>query len=340
MWCRLSGVRRLLRSVCPVLCLALLLLLVPASVLPAPGQEPPSISRLAGPNRVETAIQISADDWSDAEAGAVVLAREDEFSDAIAGGPLAAATRGPLLLTPRGSLAANVEAELRRVLPAGRTVYLLGGTAALAEPVADRLSEIGYMPVRLAGGNRYETALAVAEEAAPDPGFLTIATGNDFPDALIAGSLAATFQGGALLLSDGDELPQVVQDYLADNPDVATTTIGPAAQTAYPEAFNVGGATAADRSVAAAEAFYDRETLRPDGVALASVERFPDALAGAPHAYLSGPLPLLLTPEDALPASLTEYVTGLEAAGLSYVYGGNATINESVVDQLQAALSS
>lgn len=319
-----------------VVVVALMLL----GALPAAAQEPIDIRRIAGQNRVATAIAISNDDWADGAGGTVVLAREDGFPDALAGGPLAAGMRGPLLLTPGGALAPVVEAEIQRVLPAGGKVYLLGGLAALDQAVEDRVTDLGYAAMRLTGNSRYETALAIAREAAPEPGFITIATGNDFPDALIAGSLASTFAGGVLILTDGDTLPDVVAAYLADHEDVAQTTVGPAAAAAHPEVFNVAGATAADRSVRAARDFYDRDALRPDGVAVASVERFPDALAGAPHAYNNGSRPLLLTTEDALPQSLVDYVTELDAAGTSFVYGGNATINESVLDQLRSALES
>ncbi|HUG83250.1 MAG TPA: cell wall-binding repeat-containing protein [Euzebya sp.] len=305
------------------------------AALPAAAQET-SIVRLAGQTRVNTAIAISTDAYAPGTAERVILAREDQYADALAGGPLAAAQRGPLLLTPTSQLASVVQDELRRVLPAGGVVYLLGGPAALAPAVAEQVTELGYEVIRLGGDTRYETAVEIAGEAAPTPGFITVATGNDFPDALIAGSLATPFAGGLVLLTDGDRLPDVVADYLADNADVDVVTVGPAAATAYPGAFNVGGQTASQRSVVAAETFYP--ALEPAGVALASVAAFPDGLAGAAHAFASGPIPLLLTPADELPQSHIDYVSGLEAAGLSYVYGGNAAIHESVLDQLRTAL--
>jgi hypothetical protein len=314
--------------------------------LPASAQEPPSVVRLAGETRIETAIAISQSTFEDGAAGAVVLAREDEFADALAGAPLAARSDGgPLLVTPRNQLAPIVESEIVRVLPPGERIFLLGGEAALSTAVEDRIVELGFDAVRLQGPNRYATALAIAAEAAPAPGFITISTGNDFPDALIGGGLASAFAASVLILTDGDQLPAEVRAYLEANRDVSMTSIGPAANAALTEAasegaftlpFNVDGPDPATRSVVAAEAFYDR--LDPIGVSIASVEAFPDALAGASHAFRTGPHPLLLTPADGLPERHVEYIQTLAAAGPSYVYGGNRAVEEVVIDQLRAAL--
>lgn len=331
-----------LRPITGVLVAAALLVAGPtAPIAPALAQADlaqaaPTVARIAGDTRIETAIAISADDFAAGTAGAVVLARSDVFADALSGGPLAAATGAPLLLTTRDELVPATRAEIQRVLPAGRTVYVLGGTAALSDGVQSALSDLGYATRRLQGGNRYDTALAVAREAAPTPEFITVATGNEFPDALIAGSLATAFRGGVMVLTDGDRLPASVDAYLEAFPDAQATTVGPAAAAAYDEVFNVAGPTAADRSVVAAETFY--AALGPSGVAVASVARFPDGLAGAAHAFRQGALPLLLTPADDLPDRATAYVEGLDASGRSVVYGGPLAVGEGVVAELRAAL--
>ena len=47
------------------------------------------------------------------------------FADAPAGVPLAACKQGPLLLTDPTALTKTTENEIKRVLPAGGTVYAL-----------------------------------------------------------------------------------------------------------------------------------------------------------------------------------------------------------------------
>lgn len=110
------------------------------------------------------AIAISQARFAPDAARHVVLSRDDAFPDALAGTPLLG--DGPLLLTPTASLPGAVRAELDRVLPAGATVYLLGGPAALAPGIEDSLVAAGYDVRRLAGDDRFETSVEIAEEVA------------------------------------------------------------------------------------------------------------------------------------------------------------------------------
>ncbi|WP_347755619.1 cell wall-binding repeat-containing protein [Agrococcus sp. ProA11] len=65
---------------------------------------------------------------------------------------------------------------------------------------------------RLAGANRYETAAAVSRSAfAPGVPVVYLASGEKFPDGLSA-SAAAAHQGGPVLLTSRDSLPQSVRD--------------------------------------------------------------------------------------------------------------------------------
>ena len=97
---------------------------------------PSDVQRVSGATRIDTAIAASKDQFPTAGgAKAVVLARADNFPDALAGGPLAAKVGGPLLLTSSGALDDAVKAEIQRVAPKGSTVYILGGSAAIATGV-------------------------------------------------------------------------------------------------------------------------------------------------------------------------------------------------------------
>ena len=109
-----------------------------------------------------------------------MLARDDVFADALAGGPLAAATHGPLLLTSPGSLDPVTKAELQRVLPTGRTVYLLGGVAALPDSVASEVAALGFTTVRIAGADRFTTAVGIANVMGNSPTVFE-ASGTNFP---------------------------------------------------------------------------------------------------------------------------------------------------------------
>ena len=65
------------------------------------------VSRVAGTDRIATAVAVSQGSFPAGNAGAVVLARADDYPDALVGGPLAAAKNAPLLLTEGSTLPAS-----------------------------------------------------------------------------------------------------------------------------------------------------------------------------------------------------------------------------------------
>ncbi|HEX4901468.1 MAG TPA: cell wall-binding repeat-containing protein, partial [Acidimicrobiales bacterium] len=194
---------------------------------------PDRLTRFAGTNRIATAMVISQRSFAPGEARAVVLARADDFADALAGAPLAADKGGPLLLSP-GFGVGLAEAEIRRVLPRGGTVYLLGGPAALHPDVEGELRQMGYQLVRYAGADRFDTAVRIASAGLGNPSTIFLANGSDFPDALTAGA-AAVHRDGVVLLTQGSRMPGSTGRYLAANPGRHVALGGPAA-TAAPRA--------------------------------------------------------------------------------------------------------
>jgi len=178
-----------------------------------------SVHRYAGGDRYLTSSAVSQKLWADAAgdtattsrrpAKAVVLASGQGFADALAGVPLAAYKQGPLLLTEPTGLTKATEDEIKRVLPAGATVYVLGGQAALSSHVDAQLRADGYQVTRYAGADRYGTAMRIATSGLDNPASAVVVTGNDFADALAAGPAATgdilTSQGkpAAIVLSNG-----------------------------------------------------------------------------------------------------------------------------------------
>ena len=114
------------------------------------------------PSRPPIDVRISRSRFEEDEARHAVLARRDMFVDALSGSALTA--DGPMLFTRPDRLGSAPRAELVRVLPKGATVYLLGGTKALAAQVARDVESLGLDMVRLSGKDRVGTALAVGNE--------------------------------------------------------------------------------------------------------------------------------------------------------------------------------
>ena len=147
--------------------------------------------RIAGKNRYETAAAISKASYEYADT--VVLAYGLNYADALAGGPLAAAMKAPILLTNTNSLP-NVTVEEIKRLHAYKVV-ILGGEGVISTKVENQLKSISStMKIeRIAGANRYQTSVKIAEKIKDYNDFCRNAfyvSGTSFPDALSVSAIA------------------------------------------------------------------------------------------------------------------------------------------------------
>ncbi|WP_157965369.1 cell wall-binding repeat-containing protein [Euzebya rosea] len=302
---------------------------------PTPTPEPePFVQRLEGAGRVQTAIAVSRADFADGEASNIVLARADDYADALAGAPLAVDLHAPVLINPSDSLDGDVAAEIARALAPGGSVYLLGGESALGTTIEDTLATDGYAVVRLAGESRVETAIEIADVIG-DPTELLITNGYDFPDAMTAGA-AAGARGGAVLLTPAGVPHDAVDDYIADSgvPSSDVYAIGGPAATAYPDAVSVVGATRHATAVLVAETFFDD----PMVVGFARDDAFPDALAGGPRlARLDAPL--LLTASGDLSPDTADYLEATSSVTSAVLLGGESAISAIVQQAIEGLLN-
>lgn len=168
------------------------------------------VRRIAGTDRMGTAARVAEEVLAVAPGQYAYLALGGAagsaagWADALAVSSLAAASRRPVLLTAGDHLPAATRGALTR--GGIRRVVVVGGPAAVSEPVLEILRRRGLTVTRLAGPDRYATSTAVADALRRrDPGRTAevwVATGHDWPDALAAGPGAAA-AGGLLLLVDG-----------------------------------------------------------------------------------------------------------------------------------------
>ena len=292
------------------------------------------VKRLAGADRIATAIAISKQQFAAGKAKAVVLARSDGFADALPGTPLAVKKVAPMLLTPSTTvLDTDTDSEIRRVAPMGSTVYILGGTAAVPQTVDAVLTAEGYTPTRLAGTNRAETAVKIAA-ALGNPTTVLLATGLSFPDALSAGAAAAK-AGASVLLTNGATKYKSTDNYLASHAPSKEYAIGGPAAHAYPAATPISGTDRYETATLVAAKFF----TAPTAVGIATGLDFPDALAGGAQIGAAGG-PLLLTAKDALSAVTATYLHDNKASiTAGYVYGGTSAVADATVAQIEAALT-
>ena len=185
---------------------------VSAAVEAELGRYAPSVRRVSGADRYDTAARVSAAFFEPGVA-AVYVATGEDYPDALAAGAAAAKKGGPVLLTRKESLPASTAAELRRLR--GGAPVVMGGDGVITHLTrwhigrAARPSQGGA--ARAVGGDRYETATAATSQVAGESGHqpMFIATGDDYPDALAAGP-AANAAGGHLLLVPRGSVPAVV----------------------------------------------------------------------------------------------------------------------------------
>jgi putative cell wall-binding protein/murein DD-endopeptidase MepM/ murein hydrolase activator NlpD len=294
--------------------------------------DPPS--RWAGDDRYATAASIAAASHP-GTASTVFLAVGTNFPDAVGAGSAAATLNAPILLVEYQSVPGSTRTALQRLDP--DSVFVLGGEAAIHPDVLATVRSLlpSANVSRLAGATRYETAVAVSQEAfAPGVDTVFVVTGASFPDALVAAP-AAVVVGGPVLLVGRTTIPAAVVAEL---------------QRLSPERIIVvGGTSAVSSSVFSTLSSYADSIVRlsganryataamvsqfafPDGAATAYFavgDRFPDALAGG-AATAFNPGPLLLVEQDAIPLVIAAEVRRLDPDTI-VVFGGPAAVSESV----------
>lgn len=293
-----------------------------------------TLLRVAGSDRIATAIAASQLAFpGSASARAVVLARSDTFPDALAGAPLAASVRGPLLLTPPTEVPANVLSEIQRVLPQGSPVFLLGGFAALSAQVEQQILNAGFVAHRIQGADRYETAVQIAY-ALGNPTTLLEVDGTNFPDAMSAAA-AAIITHGALLLTDGDTLSAATRTFLSTHLGSTRFAIGGPAAHADPSSRAIVGTDRFATSVLVAQQFF----TAPSAIGLASGAAFPDALVGGPISGTAGGPLVLVPPDGNLPDGTSGYFASVAPSVLNgWLFGGPKAVTTTVADAAAQAL--
>lgn len=310
---------------------------------------PPGITRVAGTGRTETAVEISRETHAES-AGAVILARDDQYADALAGGPLALKLDGPLLLTASDALSAATRAELDRLAPT--EIVLLGGTAALSGALeADVRASYPTATVRrVRGPDRFATAAEIAGElgdAAPIA-FVTEGRHPDpargWPDALSA-SPSAAFTGRPILLTDRDTLPDATLAALDALGTAETVVVGGpgAVSDAVVERLRaeghgprrVAGATRYETSVAVVEESI-AAGMALDRVWLATGLNFPDALAAGPAVAAAGDVLLLVDGQDLSRSAAARDFLAARAGDIDsvVVLGGRQAISDDVAREV------
>lgn len=288
-----------------------------------------NLDRIFGESRFHTAVEISKEGW--AQANTVILARNDNFSDALAGVPLAKQLDAPILLTRTKYLPEETEQEIDRLK--AKRVIVLGGTLAISEEVIDHLERKGLEVERISGQTRYETAVEIANHiVTEDTTKAVVVNALDFPDAFSVASHAA-LHGLPILLTKMDELPKVTSDAIQELNITETLVIGGTLAISdkvfseLPGAERISGQTRIGTNIALLEYFG----VDTNYMYVATGNDFADSLTGSVLAAKKGRAILLV--RDKLEDETINFLENNSLKKLT-LFGGTLAISEKVEAEL------
>lgn len=286
-------------------------------------------TRIAGANRIDTAIRISQENFETASSIVLVNGSDKKLVDALTAAPLAKMHEAPILLTNETMIPENVIQEINRLTPS--KVFVIGGEASIKAASLNGLE--GMEIIRLAGNSRYETADAIANHMGTDSMEMAyLASGENFADALSLANLATRYEGPILLTRKNamtDSTKAILENaediILAGGPNSVSEDVVAGFGDDLTRLFG------ADRYATAVEV---AKRVEADNVAIASGRVAADALAVGPVLANNNEV-LLLTEKDTIPAVIHEYVKTMEPQNVT-IYGGSNTVSNAVDAQFQA----
>lgn len=286
----------------------------------------PSVDRVAGRDRYETAALLSRDTEP---GGRVFVVSGLDYPDALAAAAKAGHTGGAVLLTQPGALSAPTREALLQLEPS--EIVVVGGTRAVSDEVLTELRTLGPTVRRVAGVDRYDTAAAISGLAPTRTGgTVYVATGEGFPDALAAAGQAGQREAPILLVRT-DSVPGPTLEALeALHPRRIVVAGGPGAVSdgvfgqLEDHAWIVERRGGANRYETAALLAQDTQPGRVLHVGTGS--NFADSLAAAPVSAAARGAVLLVS-DQRVPAATAEVIGDLKPQRI-VLAGGTAVVSE------------
>ncbi|MGM0843738.1 MAG: S8 family serine peptidase [Bacillota bacterium] len=173
------------------------------------------VLRIAGANRTETSIEVAKK--ITAKPTEVFLASGTNFADALSIGGHATEKQIPIVLTNSVDVpSASFVSYLKET--GIKKVTIIGGEKVVSPKFVSALKAKGVTEIkRIAGNDRYETSVKVAESFYPGGKGAALASGKVFPDAL-SGSHLAYHKGVPVILTDGKSVGNAASAYLSKSP--------------------------------------------------------------------------------------------------------------------------
>ena len=276
-----------------------------------------SVQRLAGADRYETSVLLSKSRWNSTTDN-VVLATGEDFPDALCAGPLAAKLNAPILLTKQNLLNSCTKNEITRLNP--KNVYIIGQPDTISLDVENEINNMNINTIRVAGKDRYETSLKIANLMG-NCNTIFVVGGQNFPDAISIAAIAAK-QCAPIILTNKDNISQEFTDYLSNNHINQSYVIGGQATVSnnvinqIPNCARIAGKDRYETNAEVLTTFSNEFNL--SSVYMTTGENFPDAVSCSALAGLnSTPIILINKNKDANLSfkAINSYVKNINVLG-------------------------
>lgn len=287
------------------------------------------VKRIEGSNRIETSVEISNQVYDKSDV--VILASTSGEVDALSGSILAEHKKAPILLTSPSNLSPSVLNKIQDL--DAKTVYLLGGDSVISSSVEKALST-NYNVIRLAGSNRAETAIKIANEVPNKSNEVFLAAGfTSLADALSIGPISATNKT-PILLTNRDSIPKATLNEIVNSKPKKITVIGGDSAISQQvlnqlpkgvEIERISGTDRFDTSVKIAQK-YNQDA---DKVILANGYTLADALSGG---YMASKfnMPILLSNPEKATVEVQDYID--TKVNQVIILGGQSAIGDNVLN--------
>ena len=285
-------------------------------------------TRIAGRNRQLTAVELSKTLFEKADT--VILTSSNKMVDSLAASPKGIAINAPTLFVEKDSIMAEVLQEIKRLNPS--KIIIAGGEESISDDVAKQLQQLGIKQERVAGADRFETAVKLAEEIRRNSSNKTdviLVNGYNSIDALTAGSLAAKLNI-PILLTGSDQLNKTTEKALKNWNIQNVIIVGGTTQVSETIASQLkgdgimtsrlAGRTRVETALEVAKAVNSD----PDKVIFANNDAFADALL-APYLSNAEKAPIVLIDKDEASVSVKQYLRDNEIKN-GIILGGEKSI--------------
>ena len=290
----------------------------------------PEIVRLGGANRYETSVKVSQVGWTNSDN--VVLARGDEYADALAAAPLAKQLNAPILLTATKALDSSVITELKRLKV--KKVYIVGGIGAISAAVENTVKVMGIRVERISGSDRYATSLEIANRITNKKQVFLV-TGTSFADALSISSYAAA-TGSPILLTGKNQMSDGVAKFIKDNNSKVYVIGGSGIITdsivkSIAGAQRIAGADRYATNLAVLNKFANGFDF--SNIYLATGTNYPDAICGSALAGKEK-APIILVNNNSIASQKAYIKTIIEKGSKIKVLGGEGVLTSDIIRKL------